>query len=129
MINALTLCLACWLWFDEPPKPEPNFLAQLITRHDMSYDRTIRVCCLDNTKSRPMYYFKFEKFPAHVIIGVADKEFFEYDSNLVETDSAGRAVIIAFVKPNKQVPSILDMKFAVNLTEEIKFGFRTRDDE
>ncbi len=128
MINTIASCLACWFWSDTPPPPPPQFHAALLHRIDVNNPRTIRVCCLDNTIQRPLYYFKFENFAPHATIKVPDLACFTYESALVETDCKGNALVMAFVKPNAEVPIILDMRFVVN-AEEVGVVFKTKDQE
>lgn len=108
----MALILACWLWGQECPSTPP-FNATLLYKEELTYNRTIKACCLENGQIRPMYYFKLEGFPAHQIVSVKACDFFNYDEDTIETDSKGKATIIAFIKSGVSVPSVFQMEFFV----------------
>ncbi len=120
-----SIILACWLFCADCP-PEPNFNPALMYKQQVGYNREIRTCCLENGLVRPMYYFKLSGFPPHQVIKSSARDFFIYDEDAVETDSFGKATIIAFVKNNHTVPDLLDMEFTVE-SEKIDFRVITRD--
>ena len=108
MINIITICLACWLWSDDPPKPAPKFNYELIYRLDLTGNRFVRICCLDNTQQRPIYIFKFINFQPYAKIKFPALDYFTYDSDTAEVDYSGSATILAFPSDCKTVPKYLD---------------------
>ncbi len=123
----IALILACWIWGQECPPPAP-FHPALLTLHDLSYGRSITTCCLENGASRPMYYFKLEGFPAHQRIKCAEMPFFTFDEETVETDSSGKATIIAFVNQSVHVPESVVLGISIE-KEEIGIRIKTIDEK
>lgn len=128
MINAITLCIACWFWSDEPPKPEPPFRNALLSKHEMIYNRIIRTCCLYNGKTKPFYFFTFEGFAPHTMVKVSPLDCFKFTPELLEIDCKGNGIIMAFIVPGKTVPDVLDMQFYIG-NEEVRCTAMTRDQE
>lgn len=119
------LILACWFSCAECP-PEAPFNAVLLWKQQLEYNREIKICCLENGKSRPMYFFKLSGFAGHQKIKCQPRDFFTYDEETIETDSNGRATVIAFVNPGKIVPDVIDMSLLVE-SNGIDFKVYTRD--